>query len=140
MADAGRNPEILTPEQVEQRLPVLWQALDEFNRGLFFRSHETLEELWLVMPPPHRDMLQGIIQAAAALVHLARGEYNGTIRLLDAALQRLRPFQPHALGVDVAAFVADLERALADVQRLGPAGFAGIERTRLPHARYDREA
>jgi len=140
MADTGGNREILTPEQVEERLPVLWQALDEFNQGLFFRSHETLEELWLVMPAPHRDMLRGIIQAAAALVHLARGEYNGTVRLLDTALQRLRPFRPRALGVNVAALVADLERTLADVQRLGPVGFAGIERTRLPHVRYQKEA
>lgn len=135
-----RNPEILTEEQLQERLPVLWQALDEFNQGLFFQSHETLEDLWLVTPLPAREMFRGIIQAAAALVHLARDEYPGTVGLLDAALGRLRPFAPSLLGVDVGSLIADLERFRDELATGGERGLAAVDRSRLPRVRYTRVA
>lgn len=139
MADRTRNPDILTAERVAEQLPRFWQALDEFNQGLFFKAHETLEDLWLVTPSPQRELFRGIIQMAAAFVHFARGEHAGTLGLLDAALARLRPFAPQALGVDVTSLVSDLERTRGEMGLLGPAGFTGIDRARLPRVRYSKE-
>ena len=70
---------------------------DEFNDGYFFESHETLEDLWMVTPLPERTLFQGIIQVAAAFVHVARGEYPGIFKLLDAAREKLEEFAPAAL-------------------------------------------
>ena len=79
MAAPSRNAQLLTPDELTGRLDELYRALDEFNDGYYFESHETLEDLWLVTPLPERTLFQGIIQIAAAYVHLARGEVPGAI-------------------------------------------------------------
>ncbi len=107
---AARNRPLLTVDGLRARLDELYAAIDQFNRGWYFEAHETLEELWLVSPEPDRTFLQGIIQLAAAFVHLARGERTGFVRLLDAAEGRLRPFAPARHGVDVARLLGSIER------------------------------
>ena len=116
MAKAARprNLSLLTDEEVAQRRPVLLQGIGQYNAGYFFEAHETWEELWLPSPWPIRSFLQGMIQVAAAFVHLMRHEYPGTIRLLDRALGRLETCPPDCLGVDAAR--------LAEGTRAGVAG------------------
>lgn len=124
MPDAPfRNQPLLTPAEFAARLDELDRAIDEFNRGWYFESHETLEDLWMVTPPPERMLLQAIIQLAAAFVHYARGEYPGILKLLDASLDKLREFEPETLGIDVAALIIDITRARAEIVAAGPEGF-----------------
>jgi len=131
MAAPSRNAQLLTPDELTGRLDELYRALDEFNDGYYFESHETLEDLWLVTPLPERTLFQGIIQIAAAYVHLARGEVPGAIKLLDAAVAKLRAFEPAALGIDVAAMAG----AAAYVrQRLSSDGAGGSIRGLLADA------
>src|SRR2546422_456717 len=47
MAEAMRNLPILTPDELTARLDELYRAIEEFNDGYFFESHETLEDLRL---------------------------------------------------------------------------------------------
>lgn len=103
MAAPSRNAQLLTQDELAWRIDELYRALDEFNDGYYFESHETLEDLWLVTPLPDRTLFQGIIQIAAAYVHLARGEVAGAVKLLDAAVAKLRAFAPAALGIDIDA-------------------------------------
>src|SRR5512146_2823032 len=105
MPAPSRNVALLTHDELAGRLDELYRALDEFNDGYYFESHETLEDLWMVTPLPERTLFQGIIQLAAAYVHLARGETPGAVKLLDAAVVKLRGFEPAHLGIDVAAMV-----------------------------------
>ena len=67
-----RNQSLLTDEEVLARLPELWKALDEFNDGYWFESHETLEELWFVSPWPVRQFFQGIIDVGRLVADLRR--------------------------------------------------------------------
>lgn len=113
-SNAARNRPLLTDAALRARLGELYVAIDQFNRGWYFEAHETLEELWLVAPEPDRTFLQGIIQLAAAFVHLARGERTGFVRLLDAAEGRLRPFAPERRGVDVARLLEAIGRWRAE--------------------------
>ena len=69
MAKPLKNAPLLTPDELSARLDELRAAIEQFNDGYWFESHETLEDLWQVTPLPERDLFQGIIQAAAALVH-----------------------------------------------------------------------
>ena len=95
MADKRpRNLPLLDDDGVRERLPILAQAIREFNEGLFFQSHETLEDVWIVSPWPVRNFFQGIIQVAAALVHLKRNQYPGTHLLLAEAILKLENFTP----------------------------------------------
>lgn len=133
-----KNLPLLSREELPGRLGEFYDALDQFNDGYWFESHETLEDLWHVTPLPERTLFQGVIQAAAALVHFARGEYPGIFKLFDASLDKLRAFAPDALGVDVAALVKDIERVRAELVALGPEGFLEWDAARAPKASFQR--
>ena len=127
-----RNEPLLTPGELAARLGEFYRALDEFNAGYYFESHETLEDLWMVTPLPERRLFQGIIQLAAAFVHLARGEYPGILKLLDAAAEKLGEFEPERLGVDVAGLLGDIARAQRErVRPVVLVGGGGAEREAL---------
>jgi predicted metal-dependent hydrolase len=131
-----KNAPLLTPEELASRLGELREAIAQFNDGYWFESHETLEDLWQVTPLPERTLFQGIIQAAAAFVHYARGEYEGVIKLLDASLEKLREFAPSHLGIDVGAVVEDLERCRREFEELGPEQVAEWDEVRAPRISF----
>lgn len=131
-----RNEALLTDAELIERLPELWKALDEFNHGFWFESHETLEELWFVSPWPARQFFQGVIQAAAAFVHLARREPAGALKLLPLAISKIEPFAPEYLGVDVERLVAGLREAQAQIAALQPAD-CDAHRDRVPRIRFE---
>lgn len=57
-----------------------------WNEGRFFDAHETLEPRWITT----RDRgLRGLIQLAAAFVHLQRGNTAGARITLERAIMRL---------------------------------------------------
>lgn len=118
-----RNAPLLTHEQLQERLGELERAVQQYNDGWYFESHETLEDLWMVTPWPERQLFQAIIQLAAAFVHFARGEYPGILKLLDAAAEKLRDFQPAAMGLDVSALLEGTDQARRDLEALGPERF-----------------
>ncbi len=135
-----RNLPLLTEAEVEERRPVLLRGIEQYNAGYFFEAHETWEELWLQSPSPVRNFLQGIIQLAAAFVHLMRHEYPGTIRLIGHALEKLEGFPPGYLGVDAARLVAEARRARDELGALGPERFEEWDRGGIPriHLHADR--
>ena len=82
--------------------PSLTQAVQEFNDGLFFECHETLEELWLRETYPLRLFYQGVLKVAVGLLHLQRGNPRGARTLLTAGVELLEPFLPQFMGLDIA--------------------------------------
>jgi predicted metal-dependent hydrolase len=138
MTAAGfKNEPLLTPEQLQARLGEFYAAIAQFNDGYYFESHETLEDLWMVTPVPERDMFQAVIQIAAAFVHYARGEYPGIVKLLDAAADKLRPFAPERLDIDIAMLLAGVVRARDEIAALGPEHFMEWDESHMP--RIDRK-
>ena len=133
-----KNAPLLTAEELPARLAELYDALDQFNAGYWFESHETLEDLWQVTPLPERTMFQGVIQAAAALVHFARREYPGIFKLYEGALDKLSGFTPEHLGVDVAALVIAIQQSRMDLEALGPEHFTEWDESRAPRITYQR--
>lgn len=80
-----------------------------FNEKKFFEAHEVLELEW------HREkgannFYKALIQLAAALVHLEKGEARGARRLVGRAKDYLAPYRPRHQGLDVACLVADIVR------------------------------
>jgi predicted metal-dependent hydrolase len=126
------NQRLLGPEELRARLDDLYAAIDQYNRGWYFESHETLEELWMVAPWPERQFFQAIIQLAAAFVHYVRGEYPGILKLLDAAAEKLREFLPEQFGVDTAALLADVERVRGEFAALGEPRFRAFDERGAP--------
>ena len=132
-----RNQPLLSPIELESRLGEFYAALRQFNEGWYFESHETLEDLWMVTPLPEREMFQGFIQAAAAFVHMVRGEYPGVIKLLDAAIDKLSRFEPERFGVRVDEFVSSLREVRAKLAELGPEQFARFDQSSVPRIGFD---
>lgn len=128
-----KNEPVLTADELRIRLGEFFRAVEEFNDGYYFESHETLEALWMVTPPPERDFFQAIIQLAAAFVHFVRGEFPGILKLLDAAAAKLGLFVPDRFSIDVTALLADVTRAREELASLGPERFVEWDESRRPH-------
>jgi uncharacterized protein len=104
---------ILTPEE----RAALEKGVAEFNAGLFYECHDTLEELWSGVRGPSRDFFQGLIQVAVGLYHLGNGNRAGARSLLDRASTRLHRYPDAYGGLDLGALRASLaswEKALAE--------------------------
>lgn len=98
------------PDHERRKQKAITLAVGQYNHGLYFECHETLEEIWLEEAGEDRNFLQGIIQAAAALHNLQRGRSQGPARLLQAARTKLLPYGPTHLGVNLRALCAELEK------------------------------
>ncbi len=97
-------------------------ASEQFNRGEFFECHETLEAVWQLERGPVRDLYKGLIQVAAAFVHMTRGNSRGASRLLATALGYLEPYRAdEAMGFDVDEFCRSAERLGGVLRNWAPA-------------------
>ena len=98
--------------------PRLQKGIDEFNQQLFFECHETLEEIWLEEHGEDRRFYQGIIQIAAGYFKLQQGVPAGAIKLWRMGLEKIEPYSPHYLGVELASFSAAVKRNLDELEAL----------------------
>jgi hypothetical protein len=98
----------------EDRRRYLEHAQDLFNRGEYWLAHEALETLWRsIIKEDEALVWQGLIQAAAALLHRERGNHHGTVVVGAAALEKLAGPQRLEIEFETVQFRAQLARALA---------------------------
>jgi predicted metal-dependent hydrolase len=97
------HPELDPP----QRRRLLERGVELFNAGRFFEAHEAWEEVWRSTTPEPKDLLQGLIQVAVAMVHhLERGRPEVARRVLAKGRRRVERWRPAALGIDLEALLA----------------------------------
>jgi len=95
------------------RRAALEAARRHFAARQFWEAHEALETVWrAVADPAERRVWQGLIQAAAALLHQSRGNAHGVEVVGGAALVKLAGPQHPGVEFDTNAFRAGRERAL----------------------------
>ncbi len=98
----------------EDRQRYLTHARELFNRGEYWLAHEALETVWRsIIKREEAQVWQGFIQAAAALLHRARGNRHGTVVVGAAALEKLAGPQRPEIEFETVGFRAQLARALA---------------------------
>jgi len=98
----------------EDRRATLTRARDLFNSGAYWEAHEALETVWRsIITGDEARVWQGLIQAAAALLHRSRGNAHGVEVVGRAALEKLAGPVPPAVEFETATFRAHLARALA---------------------------
>jgi len=98
----------------EERRRYLENARDLFNTGEYWLAHEALETVWRsIIKEDEARVFQGLIQAAAALLHRGRGNRHGTVVVGAAALERLAGPQHPEVEFETTQFRAQLARALA---------------------------
>lgn len=89
------------------------RAVELFNAGAYWDAHEELERIWRSIPDDaEAAVIQGLIQAAAALLHRERGNRHGVETIGKAGMQKLAGPQHPAVEFETEAFHLALERAL----------------------------
>lgn len=116
---------------------LLQLGADRFNAGQFFEAHEAWEEVWLESAREMRHFYQGLIQVAAAFVHLQRNEYPGTVKLLDEGLRKLEAYPAVVLGVQLAPFIRAARLVEARVVELGAARLREVDVATLPRVEIE---
>ncbi len=90
-------------------------ALESYDRGDFFLTHELLEPAWMGTDDlPERELYQGLIKLAAAFVHGVRGNPRGIVRNLEGARPRLTAALDAGStgGLDLADLLAAIDTLL----------------------------
>jgi hypothetical protein len=88
----------------------LGSARGLFDARLYFEVHELLEPYWVGAQGAEREPIQGLIQAAVALEHLANGNLRGARSLLGDAISKLR--SRTLAGIVLDPFARDLRGCL----------------------------
>lgn len=84
--------------------------LDCFNRQLYFEAHEVLEKLWLPRRQgPAGRFYKGLIQLAAAFVHLEKGRLEPARSLLRLARTNLEKYAGIQAGLTVKEILATID-------------------------------
>jgi uncharacterized protein len=81
-----------------------------FNERDFFEAHEVWEDLWSESHGNERRFYQGLIQAAVGLYHFSGGNLGGAVKLYRSSRDYMEPCGSPFLGLDTAAFWAQMER------------------------------
>jgi len=95
----------------------LQAAVRLFDSGRYHAAHEELDELWEATSGPDSDFYKGLIQAAICLHHWSEGNLEGARKLYSGHRRYLAAYLPAHRGIDLAAFLASMQRALAPVLR-----------------------
>lgn len=111
---------------------LLQMGADRFNAGEYFEAHEAWEEVWLDSARELRHFYQGLIQVAAAFVHLRRNEYPGTVKLLHEGLRKLESYPATTFGVDLASLIRESRLIESRVLEIGERRLREIEPEALP--------
>ena len=106
------------PLPADDRRRAFESALEAYDRGDFFETHELLEPAWMGTDDlAERSLHQGLIKLAAAFVHGVRGNPAGIAKNLAGAREHLSAAvgtpPAEASGLDVDALVGAIDERLA---------------------------
>jgi uncharacterized protein len=86
-----------------------------FNDREYFACHEVWEELWKSSKGEERAALQGLIQAAVAILHAERGNHRGALSVYSKAMRNLESASDDCMGLCLGHFRSALENFFAEI-------------------------
>jgi hypothetical protein len=110
---------VVTLRPIQSRVParreeeMLREGIDLFNQERFWEAHEALEEIWHPATGVERDIIQGLILTAAALVHYQKNEKAVCISILGRAMEKLGTLD-NFKGLEIKRLRAGIEQILKD--------------------------
>lgn len=117
--------------------PQMVKAFEEFNRGLYWEQHETLEGVWRAERDASiRNFYKGIIQVGVGFHHLTKHNYRGVMKVLARGINYLKPYAPDCCGVDVSRLIQEASKIYFRAQDLGPERMGEITAAELPKLVY----
>jgi hypothetical protein len=118
--------------------PKAIEGLDLFNRGHYFEAHEALEAAWREETGPIRELYRGILQAGVVYLHITRHNFAGALKVYQRCRKWLALWPENCRGIAVGQLQRDLEKAILEVQKLGPDRMAEFDPSLLKPVIYDR--
>ncbi len=97
------------------------QGIELFNSERFFECHEAWEAAWLRSNAEEKLFYQGMIQAAAAVLHAQRGNPAGSRGLWGKALEKLAPLPAQFRSIALEELRRDLTQYFAQLLERGSA-------------------
>ena len=97
----------------QERQKAVGLARTLFNAGAYWEAHEALETVWRsIIREDEARVWQGLIQAAAALLHRERGNRHGVEVVGRGALEKLAAPDRPEVEFEIVQVRAHLARAL----------------------------
>jgi|GEM_PF-2350913 predicted metal-dependent hydrolase len=93
-----------------------------FNQRKFFEAHEIWEKIWRSAEGDDKLFLQGMIQAAAALIHTTSRNRRGAFSLYEKCCMKLKRLPAVWMKVDLERFRADLALYFEGLRRFSTLG------------------
>ncbi|MBS1789276.1 MAG: DUF309 domain-containing protein [Acidobacteria bacterium] len=87
-----------------------------FNDGKFFECHEAWETVWLKSAGVEREFLHAMVQAAAALHHVQRGNCKGAQSVGRRAIGKLAAVPETVMRINTINFRLSLEAFLSQTE------------------------
>lgn len=91
--------------------PELHSFVSLFNQEQYFGAHEVLEELWRRENGPAKNFYQGLIQIAAAFVHVQKKNFTGAERLLKSSRRYLEPYPAGYLSIGIEELFDEINKS-----------------------------
>jgi predicted metal-dependent hydrolase len=127
----------MEPSELERELA---RVAGLFDGGEYHDAHEVLDALWERAAPEEQDFFKGLIQACIALHHHQQGNPDGARKLYSGHRRYLGRYLPRHRGLDVAAFLAAMQAALAPLLRSRPGEEPPFDPARRPRLVFEPPA
>jgi uncharacterized protein len=105
--------ELDTPPPQMDTDQAIHEGVQFFNEERYWESHEAFEYAWRRAEGPDKEMLQGIILAAAALVHLQKNERAVALGVMARANEKLAAHHGEHFGISIDNLREVLSRMVA---------------------------
>ena len=112
------------------------RGLEEFNRGEYFKAHDSLELAWMEEQTAGRDLYRSILQIAVAYYQIERGNYNGAAKMFLRMRNWLSPLPDTCRGINIKQLRLDVEAVHTELISLGPEGIEEFNLALLKPVEY----
>lgn len=99
-------------EENLSKIEALEKAKVLFNSERYWKTHEVLENVWKRSGGMEKQLLNGIILVAAALVHFQKAEDEICLGILNRAYRRLEGSSGSYHGINIDSLKAEIKKIL----------------------------
>jgi len=121
----------------EKDLPHLAKrGLQEFNRGEYFKAHDSLELAWMEDQSAGRDLYRALLQVAVAYYQIERENYNGAAKMFLRMRKWFTPLPDTCRGINIQQLRLDVDAVHSALNELGPEGIEEFDLGLLKPVEY----
>ncbi len=113
------------------------RGLEEFNRGKYFKAHDSLEKAWIEDESPGRELYRAILQVAVAYYQVQKGNYNGAAKMFLRLRQWIDPLPDFCRGVNVVQLRKEERAVHKALLNLGPERIEEFDQSLMKPVKYE---